>query len=182
MYPSLNLVVTEESSSNIIALIEKGELEVGLVILPESSSNLDVRFLFTQPTVLCVGKAHHLRGRTNIDLIELQNEKFIMRKPGSYQRNLIVFNCQKLGFSPNIFFSSSQIQTIKTMVANNIGIAFFMEMTVADDPSMTIIPLRDPLPVNIGLVWKKEKYISKAAHAFINFAGTDLFPQSHLPK
>lgn len=176
LYPGLNLVVTEESSSNIVALVEKGELEVGLVVLPESAPHINARFLFTQPIVVCVGKDHPLNGRTELDLIELKDEKFIMRRPESYQRNLIVFHCNKSGFSPNIIFSSSQIQTIKTMVANNIGIAFFMEMTVRDDASVTMIPLRDPVCVNIGLVWKKEKYISKAAHAFIKFTGTDLFP------
>lgn len=170
LYPSLNLTVTEESSSIIISMVEKGELEVGIVVLPEKNpAGVQSRVLFRQPIILCVGKKHPLSGRTEVDLSELSSEKFIMRKPGSLQRDIMIQQCQKHGFSPNVFFSTSQVQTIRTLVANNIGIAFLMEMTLRGDQMICPIPLKDPVFLNIGVVWKKEKYISKAAQAFIDF-------------
>lgn len=180
IYPALDLVVAEESSSTIISLVEKGELEVGIVVLPEkSSTSVQSRVLFQQPIVLCVGKSHPLSGRTEVDLAELREDKFIMRKPGSLQRDIVIQQCHKHGFSPNVIFSSSQIQTIRTLVANNAGISFLMEMTVRGDQTIQPIALKEPILLNIGVVWKKEKYITKVAHAFIDFVCTTC--ESQLP-
>jgi len=169
LYPKLNLVVSEEVSGVTISLLEKGDLDVGIVVLPESLPNMETRFLFTQPIVLCVAKSHRLNGCDSVDWAQLQDEKFIMRKPGSIQRDLVIRQCQQHGFSPNIIFSTSQIQTIKTLVTHNLGIAFLMEITVQGDSSLHVIPLTEPTSVKIGLAWKKGRYVSKAVQTFINF-------------
>ena len=170
LYPNLQLTVTEESSSTIITLVESGELEVGIIVMPEvNPPTIRSRLLFKQPIVLCVGKNHPLSRRTEIDLAELRDENFIMRKPGSLQRDIIIQQCRQHGFSPTIIFSSSQIQTIRTLVAKHVGVAFLMEMTIRGEQMIQPIPLKDPVSLNIGVVWKKGKYISKAAHAFIDF-------------
>jgi DNA-binding transcriptional LysR family regulator len=170
LYPDLQLIVNEETSLSIISLVEKGDIEVGIIVLPDvKPEHVETRILFQQPIVLCVGKSHPLSTRRKVSLEELRNEKFIMRKPGSLQRDIVMNQCQKHQFSPDIILSSSQIQTMRTLVANHVGIAFFMEMTVRDDPTIKQIALKEPFSVNIGVVWKKEKYISKAAQAFINF-------------
>lgn len=170
LYPALNLVVAEEGSSTIINMVDNGELEVGIVVLPDKKpTNVQTHILFQQPIVLCVGKEHLLCDRDTVDLSELRNEKFIMRKPGSLQRDIVIREFEKHGISPNIIFSTSQIQTIRTLVANNAGVSFLMEMTIRGDQSIHPIALKEPILLNIGVVWKKEKYISKAAHAFIDF-------------
>ncbi|EGO65261.1 LysR family transcriptional regulator [Acetonema longum] len=176
-YPDLNLIVTEENSSCIISMVAKGELEVGIVVLPETPlENVQSQTLFQQQIVLCVGTGHPLRGRETVALSELRNEKFIMRKPGSLQRDIMIQRCQACGFTPNIIFSSSQIQTIRTLVAHNVGISFLMQMIVLDERKIRPISLKDPILLNIGVVWKKDKYISKAAQAFIDFVCTTWKP------
>lgn len=169
LHPKLNFIVSEEVSGSTISLLEKGELDIGIVVLPDNLPHMETRFLFKQPIVLCVAKSHRLNGCEKIGFSALQNEKFIMRRPGSIQRDIIIRQCQKHGFSPNIIFSTSQIQTTKTLVAHNLGITFFMEMTVQGDSTLHVIVFDEPISVNIGLVWKKGKYVSKASQTFIDF-------------
>jgi DNA-binding transcriptional LysR family regulator len=44
-----------------------------------------------------------------------------------------------------------------------------MEMTLLDDTTVYAIPMNNPIFLNIGLVWKKDRYISRATHAFIDY-------------
>lgn len=168
-YPQLNLIASEVVTGQIITLLEKDELDIGIIVLPDSLPNMGTQLLFKQNVLLCVSLTHPLCQRKEASFADLKNEKFIMRMPGSQQREIIVQECEKYGFTPNVIFSSSQVQTIKTLVARNIGISFLMEMTLLDDTSVYAIPMTNPIFLNIGLVWKKDRYISRATHAFIDY-------------
>jgi DNA-binding transcriptional LysR family regulator len=71
--------------------------------------------------------------------------------------------------TPNIVLESNQVVTLKGLVASGVGIAFLLNMVVEDTPGVKAIPLVDPLIVDVGLAWKKDRYISKAAQSFIDF-------------
>jgi DNA-binding transcriptional LysR family regulator len=172
LYPNLNLSVFEEGSVATLDLLEKGELDVGIIILPDLAPNLNTYHLRQETILLCLSPQHPLNRRTEVSFAELRDEKFILRKTDSFHRDIVINQCRKHGFAPNIVFSSNQIQTIKSLVAKNVGIAFFMEMVVKNDPTVVALPLSAPLSVSIGVAWKKGRYISKAAQAFIDFAAT----------
>lgn len=169
LYPKLNLSVLEEGSPAILHLIEKGEVDAGIMILPATLPNLNVHVIRYEPVVVCLSQQHPLSKQSIIDFNDLSDEKFILRKANSFHRELVLNECRKRNFTPNIVFTSDQIQTIKSLVANNVGIAFFMKMVVDDHPNIVPLYLADPLGVTIGLVWRKGKYISKATKAFIDF-------------
>jgi DNA-binding transcriptional LysR family regulator len=78
--------------------------------------------------------------------------------------------------TPNIVLESNQVITLKGLVANGVGVAFLLDMVVEDTPGVKAIPLADPIFVDVGLAWKKDRYISKAAQSFIDFC-KDLLKQ-----
>jgi len=168
-FPELNLNVFEEGSAATTALLETGDLDVGIVILRNTSPMLNTLIIRREPILLCVSPLNPLSAYKNVNFSELRNEKFILRKADSFTREIVLSLCQKHGFAPNVVLSSNQIQTIKSLVAKNVGIAFFMEMVLENDSNIVSLPLSEPSYVNIGLAWKKGKYVSKAAQAFIDF-------------
>jgi DNA-binding transcriptional LysR family regulator len=174
-YPNLQLSVFEEGSAATIALLEKGELDVGIVILPESTPKLATLVIRREPVVLCVSVVHRLSGRSSVDFAELRDERFILRKADSLHREIVLDLCRRHGFTPNVVLSSNQIQTIRSLVAKDVGIAFFMEMVVKNDPQLVAIPLLDPVYVNIGLAWKQGKYVSKSTQSFIDFVTDSVY-------
>ena len=172
-YPNLNLNVFEEGSAATTTLLENGDLDVGIVILRNPSLLLNTLVIRREPVLICVSPLNPISSQKSVNFSELQNEKFILRKTDSFFREIVLGLCQKHGFVPNVVLSSNQIQTIKSLVAKNVGIAFFMEMVLKNDPSIVSLPLSEPSFVNVGLAWKKGKYVSKATQAFIDFvAGT----------
>ena len=70
---------------------------------------------------------------------------------------------------PNIVLESNQVVTLRGLVASGVGIAFLLDMVVEDEPGVKAIPLAEPMFVDVGLAWKKDRYISRAAKSFIDF-------------
>lgn len=168
-FPRLQLNVSEEGSAGTVRLLEKGELDVGLVILPEDPGDLVTRPIRREPILLCLSPLNPLCRQAPVPFADLKDEKFILRKTDSFHREIVLRECRRCGFIPNVILSSSQIQTIKSLVSKNVGIAFFMEMVTRDSPEMVALPLAEPLHVTIGLAWKRGKYVSRATQAFIDF-------------
>ena len=168
-YPQLDLTVFEEGSLATCSRLENGELDLGLVILPQASESLEMRPILKEEIVLCVAVDHPLAASGPISFEQLRDEPFILLKEDFYHRKVIIEECQKYGFPPHILFSSSQIETVKAMVVNNIGISFLMGIAIEDNPKIVAVPLKSPIEITIGLTWKKGKYLSKAAWAFIEY-------------
>lgn len=168
-YPDLNLVVYEEGSLAARSLIEKEELDLGIIILPECQTMLNTVPITKEEIMLCLSPDHPLSRITPVSFTQLRNEPFILLKEEFFHRRLVLDECARHCFSPHIVFSSNQIETIKAMVAKNVGISFLMDMVVRNNSKIVSVPLVDPLSITIGLAWKKGKYLSKAAQAFIDF-------------
>jgi len=168
-FPSLELTVFEEGSIAARRMVEKEDADLGLIILPTSSELLNTLAFFTEQIVLCTSKTHRLSQEKAISFRQLQNEKIIMLKEDSHHRRLIINECLKNNFSPHIVFSSNQIQTIKGLVANDSGVSFLMHMVTCHDKNLVSIPLEPNIEITIGLIWKKNRYLSKASQAFIDF-------------
>jgi Transcriptional regulator len=168
--PNVNLQAMEIVSGEVIDLLEKEELDVGIIVLPSQPiPNMQMQFLFEEDVLLCVSEENPLRKKEKVSFGDLKDEHFIMRMPGSIQRDMIITECQKYGFLPKIVFSSSQVQTIKSLVFQNIGISFLMSISLFDSPTPYVVPLEKPLHLPIGLVWKNGRYISKATQDFIDY-------------
>ena len=168
-YPNLDLFVFEEGSLSARSMVEKEELDLGLIILPKDRCLLNTLPITRQQIMLCVSPAHPLSGGKTVSFADLRDEEFILLKQDSYHRQTVIDECRKHGFLPHIVFSSSQIQTIKALVANGAGISFLMDMVIKDDPGIRGIPLEEKLEICVGLAWKKDKYLSKASQTLIDF-------------
>jgi DNA-binding transcriptional LysR family regulator len=168
-YPYLQLSTVEEGSINLRRLLEKGELDIGIVNLYNPSSLLETITISKSQMVACLPLNHPLAKNSILSLTQLKNEDFILFKESAYNRNVILDECKKCNFTPNIILSSDQIETMKGLVAKGVGICFLIKEIAAKGKNFVSIPLIEPLPIEFGLAWKKDKYLSKASQAFIKF-------------
>lgn len=168
-HPHLDLVVYEEGSLAARAMLEREELDLGIIILPECAAMLNSIPITSQEIVLCLSPEHRLSTAPSVSFTQLRDESFVLLKEEFFHRRLVLDECARHGFTPRIVFSSNQIETVKAMVASNVGISFLMKMVVRNHANLVGVPLTEPLSINIGLVWKKGKYLSRAAQAFIDF-------------
>ncbi len=171
-YPALDLTVIEEGSLAVRSMLEKDKLDLGIVITSHLPSLLNIKPITTGEILLCLAPSHPLATCSAVNFGQLINESFILLKEDTYHRQLILQKCKGHGFQPHVILDSSQVETIRGLVAKGLGISFLLDSIAHRDNQIHGLPLDPPLYIEIGLVWKKDRYLSKASQAFIDFIGT----------
>ena len=159
----------EEGSISIREMLDQDELDFGIIITSNASSSLNILPMTRSQLVVCVPASSELAKKDKISNADIAKSSLIVMKEGSYLRQIVQDRLRSINVSPNIVLESGQITTIKGLVAHNVGIAFLLDFIADDSSGICSKPLEDPIFVDIGLAWKKERYVSKAAQAFINF-------------
>lgn len=175
-YPWLELSVTEKGSLAIRSHLERGELDVGIVTMTDLSPKLETAFIAAAQILVCLPPAHPMEGLTCVPFRELRDEPFVLLKEDTYSRRIIMEECQRHQFTPRIVFSSSQIETILGLVGQGVGISFLLDAVVRRHPGIVSRPLVEPLRSEISLAWNRERYLPKAARAFVDFIASCLPP------
>jgi DNA-binding transcriptional LysR family regulator len=169
LHPKLELSIVEEGSLAIHDKLDLGELDIGIVILANAPSSLNVLPLTRHQILVCLPPDHPLAKNTAIDIRDLRDEPLILLKEDSYHRRIILSEFDRHQFTPHIRLSSNQLNTIKSLVANGMGISFLLDVMTEKESALVGKPLTQPVYVEIGLAWKKDRYLSLASRAFIEF-------------
>ena len=177
-YSHLDVYLHEEGSVAIREQLERDELDFGIIIIPDTSPNLQLLPMARSQIVCCVPEDSDLTARKAITLQDIEDRNLIMLKEGSFLRQTMLQKMKTAGVTPNIVLESNQVVTIMGLVASGVGNAFLLDMIVRDTPGIHALPLATPVFVDVGLAWKRDRYISRAAQSFIEFSKDIL---SHQP-
>ena len=169
-YSHLDVYLHEEGSVAIREQLEPDELDFGIIIIPDSSSNLQLLPMARSQIVCCVPEDSDLAARKAVTLQDIEERSLIMLKEGSFLRQTMLQKMKAADVTPNIVLESNQVVTILGLVASGVGNAFLLEMIARDAPGIRAIPLATPVYVDVGLAWKRDRYISRAAQSFIEFS------------
>jgi len=173
-YSHLDIYLYEEGSMAIREQLERDELDFGIVIISDASPSLQLLPMSTNQIVACVPEHHALASKSSICIQDMADTDLIMLKEGSFLRHLVLQKLKAANITPNIVLESNQIETIKGLVSSDVGIAYLLDFIVEDTSGIKALPLSEPIFVDVGLAWKKDRYISKAAQSFIDFCKNSL--------
>ena len=169
LYPHLDIYLYEEGSMTIREQLERDDLDFGIVIISDASASLQLLPMSRNQIVACIPEKHPLASKNSISINDVANADLIMLKEGSFLRQLVLSKIKRANIMPEIVLESNQIETVKGLIASNVGIAFLLDFIVKGAPGIRAVPFDDPLYVDLGLAWKKDRYISNAAQSFIDF-------------
>src|SRR5690625_5184545 len=77
-YPNVRLTLIEQGAKVIEQLVEEGQIDVGLIVLPADETVFHTYPFITDEFVLYVHCDHPLAKQHTVALSELQDEKFIL--------------------------------------------------------------------------------------------------------
>ena len=174
IHPKLDVLLYEEGSLSIREKLESDALDFGIIIIPESTPNLNVLKMSRNQLMVCVARKSPLAKKSEITARDIATADLIMMKEGAYLREVVQNKLSAMKITPRTVLESSQIVTIKGLVAHKVGIAFLLDFICKNSSDIKTIPFCEPIFVDIGLAWKKERYVSKAAQAFIDFCKNPL--------
>jgi DNA-binding transcriptional LysR family regulator len=167
---NVDLRISEFGSLDVVDLLEKEEIDIGIIALNNSSEILETHKIGTTEILVCLPPDHPLRDLTAIPFKLLKDEPFILiQGRGTNMRKMVFEECEKNNFKPNVIFYAKLFDTIKNLVANSVGITFLMDTMIRNDPNIVCHSLEEPLYIQISIAWKKGKYLTKAKREFIDF-------------
>ena len=149
--------------------LENNLIDICFTIKPDNPYQFNFISLSTYELVLLSNKQNNISTKSNLKMIDLKNEKFIMLSSDSKIRKLIVETCSQSGFTPNIIITTSAIDFIFELVDLNKGISilpdFNSEKAKKMSNNIAISSLKNcSLKVEVGFVtnrYKKMNFFTK---------------------
>lgn len=170
-YPGIEIHLVEETSRDLADLTFKGVTDISLLSLPLNEAEFEWIPVMEEEICMALPSAHFLATRHRIRLEELKDEPFILMKAGQGLHTMALNLCKNAGFVPKNVFESSNVETIQSLVAAGMGVAFvprFVTRTVRSSFLPSYVPLDPPVNRTLVLAYRKGRYLSKAAKAFIH--------------
>ncbi|NQW53224.1 MAG: LysR family transcriptional regulator [Rhodospirillales bacterium] len=157
-YPDVEMDLREMRHDNLVAGLENGGIDVGLLRPPVSSRALQAVTLIHEPFLALVWSGHRLAARRTVQLGQFASEPFVMysRIGAPLIHTRVMEMCKRAGFAPRIAQYADQIDTVASFVAAGIGVALAPStVTSFNMPSLRCLRIADrPAPLAMGVMWR----------------------------
>jgi DNA-binding transcriptional LysR family regulator len=168
-HPGLDLTLHEAGSQDLVDRLEKGEMDLAVVILPVDRPWVETTALKEEALVLAVHRDHPFAGRRSVKVADLEQIPLVMFKDGYDLREATLDACRQAGFSPSLVMQGLEMDGALALAAAGVGAAVVPESVVAPGGSLVSIRFKDAaLRRTIGLASRRDRPLSPAARAFVD--------------
>lgn len=160
-FPRLELLLVEEKTDQVLEMLREGTLDAGLLALPLHEDSLQTQLLFEEPFVLAVPQNHPLARRTApLTVADLEDQSLLLLEDGHCLRDQALELCQLAGAGEKVGFRATSLETLRQMVAANVGITLLPTLAIkppiAPTANVRLIEFSGRPPSRkIALVWRK---------------------------
>ncbi len=165
-FPELELLLVEEKTEVILRQLREGRLDAGILALPLHDDQLHLEFLFEEPFMLAVPVSHALAAAQTLTMHDLAHESLLLLEDGHCLRDQALDVCHMAGAGEKNGFRATSLETLRQMVAANVGITLLPVLSVKPpvSPSSDIhlVAFRAPEPNRrIAMVWRRSSAMSE---------------------
>jgi DNA-binding transcriptional LysR family regulator len=132
-YPNIRIEVVCKHTNDLIRQIKERKLDLALLAYLPVAHGLDAQPLIRDEVVLIMSPTHPLARKTSVSLKELEGESVIVEGQPSSLHQKVVDAFDRSGTRLNIGVESATIETIKKLVARNVGVGFVPLMCVSEE-------------------------------------------------
>ena len=169
-HPEIHMKLTEAGSETAKEMVKNGELELAIIALGDAPpASLEAQPLIRTQMMFCVSRENHLAGRRTVELPEIAREPLILFTSGHYHQEMLQSRFRSLGLTPNVLFHYNQLLTIKSFLRQNLAGAVLLPQVIEPGEAIAAMPVREPLALNIAVVWRRDVFITREARQFIRF-------------
>jgi len=167
-HPGVALSVHEAGSRDLVRLLEAGDLDLALVVLPVPHDDLlATTAVLREDLVLAVPAAHPLAKRRSVRVAELRGVPLVMFREGYDLRATTSAACEAAGFHPVFAVEGAEMDGVLRMAAAGIGVAVVPGIVVERGGPLRAVRLTEPtLSRSIGLAHRRGRRRSRTADAF----------------
>jgi LysR family cys regulon transcriptional activator len=179
-FPKITLkLITCNINVEIQSLVLKGKVDFGIGIKSNQMISENLNFLFWKSfdILLIIPKDHALSGKKTIKLIDICKYPHILHSKGTLLRKTVeeVYDRNKLVC--DVVMEMDTSENIKNYVETGVGIGILSSLTITryDEERFSIFNLNKLFgKVDLGIYYRKEKYISTAMREFVKLFAPEL--------
>lgn len=166
-FPSVHIEVIP--SIDIPNKVLLNEVDIGLALVEPAHSQLTARPIFKESYCLFVSKKSHLATRKKIEISELADIPLILYPKGFYGRDLIDRWCLTQGIRVEPIMAPGSSTAIFQLIEAGVGASIQPHKLIEafEDREMIAIPIEDAPQRSLAIIYRNDRYLSKAAQRFI---------------
>ncbi|WP_019153747.1 LysR family transcriptional regulator [Robertmurraya massiliosenegalensis] len=170
-FHSLQFEIQENGTNDMRSLIKKGQVDLGFIYHKCGTEPPDLKYitLHRDELKVCVSKDHPFAHLKKIALEDLQWERFILLSESYLHNYLVLSECKKHGYIPDITFTSNEVVTVKSLVETGLGITILSNMAIKENQNIVPLSLEDPVFLDVLLCWKKDHILSPECQQVIDY-------------
>ena len=158
-FPDLTIYLREEQTAPLLARLEDGELDVGLIALPCDTGDLGVEVVGEDEFLFACNRDHALAGSERVSLEALEGERLMLLEEGHCLRGHALDVCGMGDARARAQFEASSLHTLVQMVAAGIGVTLVPRLAadagIARGTDISLARLAAPASRRIGLAWRR---------------------------
>ncbi len=174
-FPKLKLLLVEDKTSDLLAALHAGKLDVALMAEPIHDAVLHAEPLFTEDFVLASPVGHPLAGRRDLTPADLEGQQLLLLQEGHCLRDQALEVCRLAGADEWPNFRGTSLEMLRQMVAADVGITLLpvlsVQPPVPPTANVQLTPFAEQAPARrISMFWRKSSaldgFLHKLAEAF----------------
>ena len=182
-YPEVQISIYRNFSKKVVDKILENQLDFGIVTLPVPEHDLHVKPIAEDELWLITSPSHPLAVQPSVVLEDVVSHPFIFHKAGT-TRERLVKHLGPLWEKMNISMELASIETIKKFVSIGMGISIVPKSYVTDEMergTLRLVRVRNfKLIRKLGLIHRKNRYMSRASKAFLEVVEESLGKKASL--
>jgi len=169
--PNVNVHIEYFSAERVYEQVLAGDADIGLVAVPKRDKRLEVYDFEDEPLVLACSPKHPLANQSQVDIHQLQYERFIGFEKDVPTRTWIDGILQRYSISIRPAMEFDNIETVKRTVEINSGISMLPRTAMLQEIAAGTIKAINFSNENFvrptGIIIRKNKILSKAGKYFV---------------
>lgn len=148
-----------------------GHVDVIIVANRKCSMKVQSFPFVREELALMVAKHHPLASREAVSLADIRPYPFIIREEGSATRSVVLAAFSKMSSPPSMLLEANSTEFIKEWVSQSRGVSILIRRAVdaALDPTLTMVPLLEPLFLEVAVLYLKSKKHDPSIQKFISY-------------
>jgi len=174
-YPKVDVSLREGGSRRLVDSLERGDLELAVVILPVEKAWVRAEPLVNEQLVLALPTGHPLTGRDRASVHDLAELPLVMFRDGYDLRETTLAMCRRAGFQPPFAVEGLEMDGVLACCAAGVGAAVVPASVGSQGGRLQTVPfVESDFRRTIGLASRADRARSQAAKAFVDILGPTL--------
>ena len=147
--PKINFYLHENRTQDLLQQLDDGKLDILILPWLPEMERFERYNLFEEPLVMATSQQHSFTAKAQVSFDDLQNQKILTLEDGHCLRDQAMGYCFSAGAEEDHSFRATSLETLRYMVASNMGITLLPKLATLNPLSnqdINYIPFAQPQP------------------------------------